>query len=104
MFVAFPLNEGTGAGGGTIFGLIPRHSAVPTIPTMVESRNPALDRSIKYHSTGFTSARVSETCKVDSHGSLRFDKNQLTGFPTKNDNLLTIAKAIPKKAPMPRTT
>lgn len=84
--MAFPLNGGMGAGGGTMSGLTPRHSAVPAMPTMVESRNPALDRSIKYHSTGFTSARVSETCKVDSHGSLRFDKLQLKDLPTKNED------------------
>lgn len=65
------------AGGGTIFGLIPRHNAVPASPTTEERRNPALDRSTRYQSTGFTSAKVRDTCKVDSHGSFRFEGGQL---------------------------
>ena len=60
-----------------MLGLIPRHSAIPASPTTEERRNPALDRSTRYQSTGFTSASVRDTCKVDSHGSFRFEVGQL---------------------------
>ena len=60
-----------GAGAGTIPGFVPRSTAVPVSPTTEESTRPGLDRSMMYHSTGFTSASVSETCSVDCHGSLR---------------------------------
>ena len=60
-----------GAGAGTIPGFVPRSTAVPVSPTTEESTSPGLDRSMMYHSTGFTSASVREACSVDCHGSLR---------------------------------
>ena len=51
----------TGAGGGTMAGLILSNTAVPVIPTAADRRSPVFDRSIRYHSTGFARARVSET-------------------------------------------
>ncbi len=60
------------AGEGTISGLIPKSTAVPVMPTKAESKKPALDRSIRYHRTGFTSDNVSETWRVDCQGSFRY--------------------------------
>lgn len=57
------------AGDGTMFGLISNNAKVPTIPITAEKMNPDLDLSIKYHSTGFTRARVKETCNVDCQGN-----------------------------------
>jgi hypothetical protein len=57
------------AGDGTMSGLIPNNTNVPAIPTTVERMKPGFDRSIRYHSTGFTSARVNETCSVDCQGN-----------------------------------
>lgn len=57
------------AGDGTISGLMPSRAKVPPTPTTVESKNPVFDRSIRYHSTGFARASVSETCSVDCQGS-----------------------------------
>lgn len=54
-------------------GFSPRTRPIPATPTTVDSRNPVLVRSMRYHKTGFTSARVREACVVDSHGSRRFD-------------------------------
>ena len=68
---AFALGEGVD-GGGTISGFTPSSTAVPAVPTRAERMNPGLDRSIRYHSTGLTSAKVKETCRVDCHGSFRF--------------------------------
>ena len=62
------LGEGA-AGEGTISGLMPSRASVPPTPTTVDSKNPVFERSIKYHNTGFARASVSETCKVDCHGS-----------------------------------
>ena len=70
-FIVFALGEGV-AGGGTISGLTPSSTAVPAIPTRAERMNPGLDRSMRYHSTGLTRAKVKETCKVDCHGSFRY--------------------------------
>jgi hypothetical protein len=38
----------------------------------VERMKPGLERSIRYQSTGLTSARVKEACMVEAQGSLRF--------------------------------
>ena len=62
------LGDGT-AGDGTILGLMPSRATVPPTPTTVESKNPVLDRSTRYHNTGFARARVRDTCSVDCHGS-----------------------------------
>ena len=48
---------------------MPSRAIVPPTPTTVDSKNPVFERSIKYHNTGFARASVSETCKVDCHGS-----------------------------------
>lgn len=92
-------------GEGTISGLTLKAIAVPARPTSVERRKPGFERSTRYHSTGLTRARVNETCNVDCHGSLRC--NPVLALP---DHLgapasqLTIAKAIPTKAPILLTT
>ena len=57
------------AGEGTILGLISNNMKVPKIPTTADNMKPAFDRSITYHSTGLTSARVRETCIVDCQGN-----------------------------------
>lgn len=67
-----PAGGVTIAGEGTISGLTADKTAVPAIPTIAESTKPGLERSTRYHSTGLTSARVRETCKVDCQGSLRY--------------------------------
>lgn len=74
------------AGDGIMLGLISSKAKVPAIPTTAERINPGLDLSTRYHNTGFTRARVKETCRVDCQGNF------------------LIAKAIPTKAPMLRTT
>lgn len=72
---AFARGEGV-AGGGTMSGLTPRRTAVPVMPTMAERMKPGFDRSMRYQSTGLTSARVKETCRVDCQGSLRCTKRE----------------------------
>lgn len=57
------------AGDGTILGLISNNMKVPKIPTIADKMKPAFDRSIRYQSTGLTSARVRETCIVDCQGN-----------------------------------
>jgi len=91
------------AGEGTMSGLTANKTAVPVIPTTVDSKKPALERSTRYHSTGLTSARVSETCKVDCHGSLRYS-NISEVIPEVDTGYRTMANAIPMKAPMLLTT
>lgn len=54
-----------------MLGLSPSRKAVPATPTTAETRNPGFERSIRYHRAGLTMAKVSETCNVDCHGSLR---------------------------------
>ena len=49
------------AGDGTMPGFTRSRIAVPVNPTMVERRKPGLERSMRYHSTGLTSASVRET-------------------------------------------
>jgi len=78
--------RGEDAGEGNISGLDTRRSAVPVAPTAVERIKPGLDRSIIYHRTGLTRARVREACRVDVQGSF------------------LIAKAIPTNAPTLLTT
>lgn len=56
-----------------MFGFTPRQIAVPRTPTIADRRKPAFDRSTRYHNTGFTSASVRDTCRVDSQGSFRFE-------------------------------
>lgn len=60
------------AGLGIMSGFETRRSAVPVAPTAVERMKPGLERSIRYQSTGLTSARVKEACMVEAQGSLRF--------------------------------
>ena len=57
------------AGEGTISGFMRRSANVPVTPTTAERMNPGLDLSIKYQSTGFASANVKDTWRVDCHGS-----------------------------------
>lgn len=49
------------AGIGTKSGLMNSNRRVPTMPTAEESAKPGFDRSIRYQSTGFATARVIET-------------------------------------------
>ena len=62
-----------------MFGFTPKQIAVPAMPTIVDRRKPAFDRSTRYHNTGFTSASVREACRVDSQGSLRFEMSAQDG-------------------------
>lgn len=71
VWAALAPGEGV-AGEGTIPGLTPSNTAVPVRPTTVERMKPGLERSMRYHNTGLTSARVRETWRVDCHGSLRY--------------------------------
>lgn len=65
--------RGEGEGGdGIISGLSPSSIAVPVIPTNEERKNPGFERSMRYHRTGLTNAKVSDTCTVDCQGSLRY--------------------------------
>lgn len=68
-----PSARGEGEGGdGIISGLSPSSIAVPVIPTNEERKNPGFERSMRYHRTGLTNAKVSDTCTVDCQGSLRY--------------------------------
>jgi hypothetical protein len=60
---------GSIAGDGSMLGFIPNNAKVPAIPTTVERMKPDFDLSTRYHSTGFTSARVRETWSVDCQGN-----------------------------------
>jgi hypothetical protein len=60
------------AGAGTISGCRPVSKAEPASPTADETMKPAIERSIMNHRAGFTRPSDSETCKVESQGSLRF--------------------------------
>ena len=61
-------------------GLTPSRTAVPAMPTSAERMKPGFERSIRYHRTGLTRAKVKETCKVDCHGSFRYSIGQLGIF------------------------
>lgn len=65
------------AGEGTISGFTPSSTTVPAIPTIADRKKPGFERSTRYHKTGFTSASVRDTCKVDCQGSLRLEFRQL---------------------------
>lgn len=91
---------------GISSGLSPKMIPIPANPTVVDNQNPVLVRSIRYHNTGFARASVNEACVVDSHGSRRYKANgQRTQKHKKSEKCLklTIAKAIPTKAPTLRT-
>lgn len=67
-------------GVGSISGWKPSNNADPAIPTDPAMSRPGADRSIRNQRTGFTRARVRDTCKVESHGSLRYISScQLAG-------------------------
>ena len=70
MFIALARGD-EAAGDGTISGLTPKAMAVPARPTSMERRKPGFERSTRYQSTGFTRAKVRDTCVVDCQGSLR---------------------------------
>lgn len=53
-------------------GFTPRRTTEPASPTAAERRKPALDRSMSHQSSGLTRAKVTETCKVEDQGSLRY--------------------------------
>lgn len=95
-------SEGDDAGDGIISGLSDSSTAVPTTPTEVERRKPGFDRSIRYQSTGLTSASVKDTCKVEVQGSFRCHMLAQASSPVTHE--LTMANAIPTKAPILRTT
>lgn len=81
VFAALALGEGV-AGEGTIPGLTPSNTAVPVRPTTVERTKPGLERSMRYHKTGFASASVRETWSVDCQGSLRYRATHQKSFST----------------------
>lgn len=57
------------AGDGTISGLTSSNTIVPATPTTADKMKPGFDLSIRYHRTGFASASVRETCRVDCQGN-----------------------------------
>ena len=59
-------------GVGIMAGFTPRRTTEPASPTAAERRKPALDRSMSHQSSGLTRAKVTETCKVEDQGSLRY--------------------------------
>jgi hypothetical protein len=60
------------AGEGIMSGFEARRSAAPVVPTAVLRIKPGIERSMRYHRTGLTSARVREACIVEAQGSLRY--------------------------------
>lgn len=62
------------AGEGIMSGFETSNKAVPVAPTAVERMKPGFERSIRYHNTGFTSARVRLACRVDVQGSFLYSK------------------------------
>lgn len=60
------------AGEGTISGLISNNAKVPTMLTTADKMKPGFDLSIRYHSKGFTSARVEDNCNVDCHDNFLY--------------------------------
>lgn len=62
-----------------------------------------MDRSIRYHNTGFASASVKATCNVDCHGSRLCGNGQHDDQGRSGAGCLTTANAIPTKAPILRT-
>jgi hypothetical protein len=66
------LDEDEDAGEGIMSGLDANRIAEPVSPTKVENKNPVLDRSMIYHRTGLTSARVREACNVEAQGSFLY--------------------------------
>ena len=89
-------------GDGTICGFTPSTAAVPVIPTKVERIKPGLERSIRYHNTGLIRANARDTCRVDCQGSLRCDPVSYVWMFQLLKRFLTMAKAMPTKAPIPR--
>jgi hypothetical protein len=69
------------AGEGIISGFETRRRAVPVAPTAVERMKPGFERSIRYHKTGLTKARVKEACRVEVQGSFLYIHKSAT-FPT----------------------
>lgn len=61
-------------GIGTKCGSNSSDRNVPAVLTSRDKEKPDLDRSIRYHSTGLTMARVMETCRVDCHGIFRYHR------------------------------
>lgn len=65
-------NDSRLVGAGTMSGFRLMTITEPTSPTVDDRRKPGLERSIKYHRKGFTSARLNETCNVDAHCVFRW--------------------------------
>ena len=61
---------------GISSGFNARTTLIPVRPTAAERRNPVEVRSIRYQSTGFARARVSEAWVVDAQGSRRYRETQ----------------------------
>lgn len=57
------------AGDGKMAGLDNESNEVPRAPIVAERISPGLERSIRYHRAGLTSASVKETWSVDVQGS-----------------------------------
>lgn len=57
--------------GGTKSGRSPRMMPIPVKATVVDITKPVLVRSIRYHRTGLTRARVADACVMDCQGSRR---------------------------------
>lgn len=64
--------EMEGAGAGTISGFVTRIKAVPVTPMKDDKARPGFERSMRYHSTGFTRASVRDSWRVDCHGNFLF--------------------------------
>jgi len=68
----FRFRRENAAGEGIASGFETRRSAAPVVPTAVLRMKPGIERSMRYHKTGLTRARVREACIVDAQGSLRY--------------------------------
>ena len=82
LWLAFACGDGA-AGVGTICGFTQTHTAVPVMPTMVDRKIPGFERSTRYHRSGFTKAKVSDTWSVDCQGSFRWSH---ISYGIDNDN------------------
>ena len=94
-----------GAGEGTQPGLTLRMTPAPPTPTAVDSTNPVIVPSTRYQSAGLARARVKAACNEDAQGR-RLCGQIFSHSPAEKPNwssVLTIAKAIPMNAPIPRT-
>lgn len=81
---------------------MPNKTSDPATPTSDDKIKPGFDLSTRYHNTGFARASVNETWSVDCQGSFLYN-GVSTSFEGATHKL-TIANAMPTKAPTLRTT